>query len=144
MHTAHTPIVSHLCPHLCAPSDTPPIALRAPLHRIYQYMPKHAKVYCCNCQRYCNGINRVVGRKTYFTHRTLCDPHSKFSQQYQDFLDKYPILPNLLSDVLWSSQIPPAQTTEATDGPLSQRTCQTTDLGPSNDGRILVGASLYL
>src|SRR5216683_6953131 len=107
-------------------------------------MPKQTKVYWCDCQKYCNGIERAIGRKTYFAYKKFQhNPCLKFSQQYWDFLDKYPVLPDLLSDVLWSSQNPSAWTTTATGGPLSQCTCQSTDLSPNNIGRVLVGALLY-
>ena len=44
-------------------------------------MPKQTKVYWCNCQKYCNGIERAIGRKTYFAHKKFQhNPHLKFSQ----------------------------------------------------------------
>jgi hypothetical protein len=79
----------------------------------------------------------------YFAHSKFCDPCSIFSQRYRNFLDKYPVLPNILLYVPWSSQHPLMQTIEGISEALSMHLHQSIDPSPSDDGCVVVGALLY-
>jgi hypothetical protein len=47
------------------------------------------KTYYCNCEKYCQGEQKVVSKTTFFNHKKYRD---LFTPQFRQYLNRHPVV----------------------------------------------------
>jgi hypothetical protein len=112
-----------------------PFHLRRRSDYIVEYMEK--RKYYCDCKQMCDGVQREVGKSTYYSHRPYRDALSKFTPGLRTFLNSIPTTTHTPSSCATQSSQharvdgPSNETTDHVVGPPYKRARQPGD-GPSH------------